>query len=130
MRPDKTTLRKFGITLAMILSFIALIQLKKYNPMLSSWFGIVSASILAISIISPIIILPIYVIIHTISKIIGWINTKILLSIVFFAIFTPIGLVLRLFNKDLLDKKIDKNARSYWNAIEEEVDAKSFKRQY
>ena len=36
------------------------------------------------------------------------------LVIAFYLIFTPIAILLRLFGRDLLNKKINKNAPSYW----------------
>jgi len=48
------------------------------------------------------------------GNIMGKINSKIIILILFFFIFTPIGVFLRLINKDLLSKKLDKNATSYF----------------
>ena len=39
---------------------------------------------------------------------------KLIWLIVFLFVITPIGLLLRLFGIDLLDKKIDSNNASYW----------------
>ncbi len=39
---------------------------------------------------------------------------KALLIIVFALIITPIGLLLRLFGVDYMDRKMDSNASSYW----------------
>ena len=36
------------------------------------------------------------------------------MALIYFFAFLPIGLVLRMFNKDLLKIKIDKKASSYW----------------
>jgi hypothetical protein len=36
------------------------------------------------------------------------------LIIVFYLIFTPIGILLKLFGKDPLNQSIDKKASSYW----------------
>ena len=44
----------------------------------------------------------------------AWINTRLILFIVFYLIFTPLGLVMRLFGADLLERKIDKRKDSYW----------------
>ena len=42
------------------------------------------------------------------------ITSKFILFILFFGIFTPISLILKLLNKDLLSKKINKTATTYW----------------
>ena len=44
----------------------------------------------------------------------GWINTRVLLGAFFYFVMTPLGLILRLSGKDLLDEKIDRSAVSYW----------------
>ena len=42
------------------------------------------------------------------------VTSKLILFILFFGLFTPISFILKLLKKDLLSKKIDKNATSYW----------------
>ncbi len=44
----------------------------------------------------------------------GWINTRILLLILFFAVLTPIRFFLWIFKKDLLDERINPSQASYW----------------
>lgn len=51
---------------------------------------------------------------------IGAIVTNTILIIFFYCVLSPVGLFFRLINKDLLDKKIDPDADSYWN-IEKEA---------
>jgi len=50
------------------------------------------------------------------GDIVGHINSKIIIAILFFFIFTPIALILKLLGKDLLSKKLDKNAKTYFKA--------------
>ena len=45
----------------------------------------------------------------------------VLMGIVFFIVITPIGLIMRLIGKDLLNKKIDKSLTSYWNKREQMI---------
>ena len=45
---------------------------------------------------------------------IGLVNTHLLLGLVFYTLFTGIGLTMRLFGRDPLDRKIDPDATSYW----------------
>jgi len=47
-----------------------------------------------------------------IGEVLGWIWTRILLTIIFFVVIGPISLVMKLFNKDPLQFKFDKN--TYW----------------
>jgi saxitoxin biosynthesis operon SxtJ-like protein len=48
------------------------------------------------------------------ARALGRVNTGILLGLFFFLVLTPIGLILRLFGKDLLDQRMDRTAKTYW----------------
>ncbi|TGN20406.1 SxtJ family membrane protein [Leptospira idonii] len=48
-----------------------------------------------------------------IGEILGWINTRIILSVIFFVLFTPIGLLKRLFGNDSMRRKLEPEADSY-----------------
>jgi hypothetical protein len=57
---------------------------------------------------------PIHIGWMTLAFILGWVNTRLLLGAFFYLVLTPIGLVMRLAGKDLLGKKIDRSATTYW----------------
>ena len=61
---------------------------------------------------------PVYIVWMAFAFLLGWLNTRLLLGLFFYLIITPIGLVLRLTGKDLLDKKIDREAETYWKKRE------------
>lgn len=61
---------------------------------------------------------PIYEIWMTLAFCLGWINTRVILILVYYALVTPIGLIAKLFRKDFLNLKLDKNAQSYWQKKE------------
>ena len=46
----------------------------------------------------------------------GWVMTRILLTIVFFLVVTPIGLLQRLFGKRAIEVDFKPDAASYWQA--------------
>lgn len=69
---------------------------------------------IASGIINPFILVPVYKIWMKIGHILGWVNTRVLLTLFFYLIVSPMGLFLRLIRKDLLNLKIDKNKDSYW----------------
>ena len=50
------------------------------------------------------------------ARILSWINTRIILIIMFYLIFTPMGLFMRLFKIDLLERK--KKEGTYWKKKE------------
>lgn len=44
----------------------------------------------------------------------GWVNTRILLSLFFFLIITPVAVAMRLLGKDILDQRLDPGTETYW----------------
>lgn len=44
----------------------------------------------------------------------GWFNTRLILIITYYFVLTPIGLLAKLFKKDFLNLKIEREAQSYW----------------
>jgi hypothetical protein len=72
---------------------------------------------------------PVYLGWMAFAFLLAWINTRVLLGIFFYLVMTPIGLVLRLTGKDLLDTTIDKAATSYWiKRTREPLDPKRYER--
>ena|ERR1041385_4123966 len=54
----------------------------------------------------------------TVSFYIGQVVSRVLLTILFLLVFTPLGLLLRLFGKDLLHLKRKAPGESYWQKVE------------
>jgi hypothetical protein len=48
------------------------------------------------------------------SLTLNWIISRIILIFIFYFLITNIGLLLKLFKKDVLDLKIEKSKKSYW----------------
>ena len=65
-----------------------------------------------------------------ITHAIGIIITGFILSLLFFLIVTPIGLLMRILGKDPLNKQIDKKANSYWIDKDLEADISDYSKQF
>jgi hypothetical protein len=61
---------------------------------------------------------------------IGLFTQPIVLAVVYFVVFVPCGLMLRLFGRDLLKKKFRVKGASYWEDYEEKDDPVSYFGQY
>jgi hypothetical protein len=44
----------------------------------------------------------------------GWVMTRVILTVLFFAVFTPLGFIARLVGKRFLHLAIETSAESYW----------------
>lgn len=127
---DKKTLRKFGITMGaafFIIAFIVFIRHKDNFFLLLS----ISAIFFILSFSAPLLLKPVYISWMRFAFILSWVNTRLILFIIFYLIFTPIGLALRLFKVDLLDRKIDKQKETYWKKMNsEEPNPLNYERQF
>ncbi len=113
-RINKKELRKFGIILSCILFAIARLQFLKGRTSIALWLGVIAGTVLLAAIFFTNSIKPVYWLLSRLGKIIGWVNTKLLLIIIFYLLCTPIGLLRRLFQGDPLDRKIEKEKATYW----------------
>tara|TARA_B100000427_G_scaffold258428_1_gene222378 strand:- start:1753 stop:2163 length:411 start_codon:yes stop_codon:yes gene_type:complete len=113
IRSSKKDLRNFGIIigcLSLIISgFLYYQSIGFYIEIFN--FG---AIFIIFGVILPIILKPIYLLWMIFALIIGWVMTRLILSVLFFFVITTIGIFARLFGKDFLNLKSD-NRDSFWN---------------
>ena len=61
---------------------------------------------------------------------IGWVMSHILLTLIYYLLLTPIGLIMRIVGYDPMQRKLEKNKQTYWIARQEENDPKRYFKQY
>jgi len=114
----KKQLRTFGIALSIFLGIIGLIHFIKGNTPTNYWFWGAAIVILIATLTVPIIIKPIYRAALFVAHILGWINTRLILGLIYYLLITPVSLIMKLMGRDPLNRKFDKEAKSYWNVRE------------
>lgn len=114
---SRENLRKFGITMSIAFSVIALIIFFKRGHS-NTTVQVISGLFLMMGIFLANLQKPLYIIWMKFAFILGWINTRIILLIIFYLLFTPIGIGIKIIRLDLLDRRIDKNSLSYWKKKE------------
>ncbi len=110
---DSAEFRKFGKTMGFVLLLIGLIL----NFLFSNYATVFIATggmLLVMGAFLPIALKPLFVLWMSLAIILGFFMTRIILGLIFFLIFSPIGLVFRLIKKDHLDEAIDPDTDSYW----------------
>ena len=130
IKTEVIDLRKFGIIVGTVLLIIAglLFWKEKESFQLFLTIGIV-LSVAGIAI--PFILKPIYWVWMVLATILGWFMTHVILSLLFYAVLTPIGLIGRLFGKQFLDLKMDGSKQSYWNVRKVEAfDTQNHEKQF
>ena len=106
-------IRSFGITMGIIL-FIISGLLMYYNKEIYQIIGIIALTFVGLGLIIPVVLKPLYFVWMTFAAILGWVMTRVILSLVFYLIITPIALLTKLLGEDFLALK-RAESDSYWN---------------
>jgi len=106
-------IRSFGVTIGIIL-FIVSGLLIFYGKEFYQYIAIIASTFIGLGLILPALLKPIYFVWMAFAAILGWVMTRVILSVVFFLIMTPIGLLTKLLGEDFLALKKIKSD-SYWN---------------
>lgn len=117
---DKKSLRKFGITMGIAFLVITLLIFIRHRHSVVPT-SIVSVLLFIFAFLFPLILKPVYIFWMKLAFVLGWINTRLILIVIFYILFTPVGLIMRLLRVDLLDRKIEKNKDSYWKKREKKI---------
>ena len=104
--------RSFGIVFFIVFLIISLYPLLNSEP-IRIWFLIIALIFLVMGLINSKILTPLNKLWFKFGIILGKIVSPFVMGIIFFLVVTPIGLIMRLFGKDLLNLKYNGN-KSYW----------------
>ena len=104
--------RSFGIVFFIVFLLIAIYPLINSGE-LRLWSLIISIFFLVLGLINSKILNPLNKLWFKFGIFLGEIISPIVMGIIFFFVVTPIGLLMRLLNKDLLNLKFN-NKNSYW----------------
>ena len=104
--------RNFGIVFFLVFLLIALYPLT-YGGEIRIWSSIISLIFLVLGLLNSKILAPLNKLWFKFGIFLGKIISPLIMGIIFFLVVTPIGLLMRLLGKDLLNLKYNNN-KSYW----------------
>ena len=111
---DKHGLRKFGLvtgSIVIVLFGLLLPLLFGFGYPLWPWY--LGGILAAVALVVPVALNPVYHGWMRFGAVLGWINTRLILGIVFYVIFTPVALILKLIRHDPMKRKFEKDPGSY-----------------
>ncbi|MFN8177309.1 MAG: hypothetical protein U0167_05245 [bacterium] len=113
-KPDRKELRTFGLSLAGVCLIWAAIFWWRGRTGPVPWFLGASPVLVLLALGAPAALRPIHWFWMPVSRGVARGLTWLLLTIVFFVVFTPYGVIMRALGKDPLERKIDRARSSYW----------------
>tara|TARA_B100002051_G_C16684947_1_gene612049 strand:+ start:219 stop:611 length:393 start_codon:yes stop_codon:yes gene_type:complete len=105
--------KSFGLVFFVIFIIVALWPLLN-DGNIRIWSIIVSIIFLILGLLNSKILTPFNKLWMRLGALLGIIVSPIVMGVVYFGIITPIGLIMKLFGKDVLNLKLDKNKKTYW----------------
>jgi hypothetical protein len=127
---SEKSVRKTGLTVGVVLILISFILwwLEKNSFM---YFSIAGGLFIILSYIAVAVLKPFHKVWIGFSLILGFVMSRIILSVLFFLVVTPIGLIAKLVGKKFMPLGFDKNATTYWEKREKTVKEKvDYERQF
>jgi len=117
IKSGRKELRKFGLTMGIFLGLLGGLSWWRANDYYSYLF-IFSIAFLLFGLAVPMLLKPIHKIWMTLAILMGWLMTRVILSVLFYLVVTPVGLLARLLGKDFCGLELRSNTDSYWRPRE------------
>lgn len=127
---DKKTLRETGLTMAVCLFIIVGIYYWRHQTW--SWYLMLAAAIFGLlGLAAPLALKPFQKVWMTLALLMGWLMSRVILTVFFYLVITPIGFLSRLFGRKFLSLRPDDKSASYWEKhAYGAVDRRTYENQY
>ena len=130
IKSDKKAIRNFGIVFLFVLSAIGGLLIYKGRDVGYVWLGFGGLFFL-LGLWVPLALKGVYQVWMGLAVVLGYFMSRIILSLIFYLVVTPIGLLLKILGKDILNQQWDKKADSYWRKRDTKpVDKKQYEKLY
>ena len=113
MKNDAKELRKFSIILFLAFGILGLLVFWRKGEAGLVLCGVALALLLC-GLTRPKFLIYPYKGWMTLSLILGFLMSHLILLLMYYIVFTPTGIVMRIFGRDILRRQFDKNGKTYW----------------
>ena len=114
---------------AAVLGGIGFLKTNAWPPW-TFWLGGICGALGVLLWLVPRIAGPFHAIWFGLAACVGFVVSNIAAAAVYFLVITPVGLLLRAFGRDPMERRFDRGKRSYWKDAEKVDDAERYFRQY
>lgn len=114
MTMNNTDLRKFGFTMGVVIVLLfGLLLPWIFDHGFPLWPWIPAGAFWLTAAVAPALLAPVYRGWMRFGHVLGWINTRIILGLMFYTVFLVVAVIMKLLGKDPLSRKLDKTLNSY-----------------
>ena len=119
---NKQNLKQFGLLFGTIFFCIGIYLLFIQKTQVYPYFIIIGFLLYIIAFTIPTILKFFYFLWMAFSIILGWFMSRLILSLLFYMLFLPIGFFGRIFGYQFIELKWNKDSKSYWNERTEQIE--------
>src|SRR5947208_202457 len=112
-RPGPRPLRVFGATAAALLGLAAALGWNRH-PAAAAALAAAAAATVALAVVRPELLRWPFVGLSVVTWPVGLVVSWVVLAVLFYAVITPVGLMMRLVGRDALARRFDRGAATYW----------------
>ena len=125
-------LRSFGRTVGIVFLILGAWSAWRARNAAAAVFFAAALFLLFFGAVRPSVLTPVYKAWMTMAFMMGWVMTRVILTALFTLVITPIGLLLRIMGKDLLDRRFREKKDTYWKIrdIKEEGQGERYFQQF
>jgi len=135
--PDNAEKRTFGKSLVIGFPILAIVFLLVLRVKTGAWetgfplkLAGYGAAVGVLFMLIPQIATPVYVVWYSLACCIGLVVGNILLGMVFYIMVGGVGLFMRMIGRDTMHKKLDRDAKTYWQDAKQPTGPKRYFNQF
>lgn len=121
--------RSFGFVFATVFALIGLYPLLNAGEV-RLWSIGVAVAFALVAVVLPRLLRPLNVVWFKFGMLLGRVVAPLVMILLFFLVFTPTGLVMRAFRRDLLKLRFDRSLDTYWISRDESTTSGTMKDQF
>jgi len=106
-------LRKFGFLVGGVFGLIGVWPKLFHGASLRPWAIILAGLLILPALVFPKILSPVQRGWMKVGHVLGWINTRIIMAVIFFLVVTPMAWIMRLLGKDPMLRRFEPKAQTY-----------------
>jgi uncharacterized membrane protein len=112
-RDNRKTLRDFGLMVGGIFAAMGVWPAVFRADAPRLWALAIAAALVVPALVWPRSLTYVHQVWMALGEVLGWINTRIILSVIFYGLVTPLGIVMRRFGRDPMRRRSDPGATTY-----------------
>jgi hypothetical protein len=106
-------LRSFGLLVGGIFLFLGVAPLVRHRHNWDPWLVLIAILLALPAIGWPRLLDQPYRVWTLLGHVLGWVNSRVILAFLFFLVFTPVSIVLRLSGRDSMRRSLDRKLDTY-----------------